>query len=176
VLVPGLHDPEDVPEAALRQAPPQGDADPDVTRPDVSDVPHPGWARGLHGWETTWADTPWKDRAVTYVIAEPCVDVKDKACIEECPVDCIYEGARSLYIQPDECVDCGACEPVCPVEAIYYEDDTPAQWKDYYRANVDFFTETTSIGSPGGASKVGPVDVDHPVVMSVPVGKNTEGH
>ncbi len=62
---------------------------------------------------------------MTYVIAEPCVDVMDKACIEECPVDCIYEGARMLYIHPDECVDCGACEPVCPVEAIYYEDDVP---------------------------------------------------
>jgi NAD-dependent dihydropyrimidine dehydrogenase PreA subunit len=60
---------------------------------------------------------------VTYVIAQPCVDVKDRGCIEECPVDCIYEGTRMLYIQPDECVDCGACEPVCPVEAIYYEDD-----------------------------------------------------
>jgi len=45
---------------------------------------------------------------VTYVIAQPCVDLKDKACIEECPVDCIYEGERSLYIHPDECVDCGA--------------------------------------------------------------------
>ncbi len=50
---------------------------------------------------------------MTYTIAEPCVDIKDKACIEECPVDCIYEGARMLYIHPDECVDCGACEPVC---------------------------------------------------------------
>ena len=49
---------------------------------------------------------------MTYVIALPCVDVKDKACIEECPVDCIYEGDRMLYIHPDECVDCGACEPV----------------------------------------------------------------
>ena len=64
---------------------------------------------------------------MTYVIAQPCVDVKDKACIEECPVDCIYEGERTLYIHPDECVDCGACEPVCPVEAIFYEDDTPEQ-------------------------------------------------
>ena len=63
---------------------------------------------------------------MTYVIAQPCVDLKDKACIEECPVDCIYEGRRSLYIHPDECVDCGACEPVCPVEAIYYEDDIPS--------------------------------------------------
>ena len=66
-----------------------------------------------------------RNDSVTYVIAEPCVDLKDKACIEECPVDCIYEGQRSLYIHPDECVDCGACEPVCPVEAIFYEDDTP---------------------------------------------------
>ena len=68
---------------------------------------------------------------MTYIIAEPCVDVLDKACIEECPVDCIYEGNRMLYIHPDECVDCGACEPVCPVEAIFYEDDVPEQWKDY---------------------------------------------
>ena len=76
---------------------------------------------------------------MTYTIAEPCVDIKDKACIEECPVDCIYEGARMLYIHPDECVDCGACEPVCPVEAIYYEDDVPDQWSGYTQINADFF-------------------------------------
>ena len=76
---------------------------------------------------------------MTYIIAQPCVDLLDKACIEECPVDCIYEGERMLYIHPDECVDCGACEPVCPVEAIFYEDDVPDQWKDYYKANVEFF-------------------------------------
>ncbi|MGH2696562.1 MAG: indolepyruvate ferredoxin oxidoreductase subunit alpha, partial [Actinomycetota bacterium] len=52
---------------------------------------------------------------MTYVIAETCIDVKDRACVDECPVDCIYEGGRMLYIQPDECVDCAACEPVCPV-------------------------------------------------------------
>ncbi len=78
---------------------------------------------------------------MTYVIALPCVDLKDKACIEECPVDCIYEGERMLYIHPDECVDCGACEPVCPVEAIYYEDDVPAEWTDYTAANAEFFNE-----------------------------------
>jgi NAD-dependent dihydropyrimidine dehydrogenase PreA subunit len=55
---------------------------------------------------------------MAYVIAEPCVDVKDKRCVEECPVDAIYEGERMSYIQPDECIDCGACEMVCPVEAI----------------------------------------------------------
>ena len=67
---------------------------------------------------------------MTYVIALPCVDIKDRACVDECPVDCIYEGERMLYIHPDECVDCGACEPVCPVEAIFYEDDTPEEWSD----------------------------------------------
>lgn len=101
---------------------------------------------------------------MTYVIAEPCVDLKDKACIEECPVDCIYEGGRMLYIQPDECVDCGACEPVCPVEAIYYEDDVPDQWKTYTEANVVFFDE---IGSPGGASKVGASEHDAPLVVAL---------
>lgn len=102
---------------------------------------------------------------MTYVIALPCVDVKDKACIAECPVDCIYEGDRMLYIHPDECVDCGACEPVCPVEAIYYEDDLPAQWADYYKANVEFFS---AVGSPGGAAKVGPIPGDHEVVAALP--------
>ena len=76
---------------------------------------------------------------MTYVIAQPCVDVKDRACVDECPVDCIYEGERSLYINAEECVDCGACEPVCPTEAIFYEDDVPDEWADYTRANIDFF-------------------------------------
>ena len=101
---------------------------------------------------------------MTYVIAQPCVDLKDKACIEECPVDCIYEGERSLYIHPDECVDCGACEPVCPVEAIYYEDDVPDQWKDYYKANVEFFDD---LGSPGGAAKLGVIPKDHPLIAAL---------
>ncbi|MFI9332994.1 ferredoxin [Kitasatospora sp. NPDC052868] len=103
---------------------------------------------------------------MTYVIAQPCVDVKDKACIEECPVDCIYEGLRSMYIHPDECVDCGACEPVCPVEAIYYEDDTPAEWREYRTANADFFEE---LGSPGGAAGQGLIGSDHPFVAGQPV-------
>lgn len=107
---------------------------------------------------------------MTYIIAEPCVDVLDKACVEECPVDCIYEGERMLYIQPDECVDCGACEPVCPVEAIFYEDDVPDEWEPYVGANVDFFDE---LGSPGGASKVGKVESDAPFIKSLPP-MNTE--
>ena len=102
---------------------------------------------------------------MTYIIAEPCIDVKDKSCIEECPVDCIYEGNRMLYIQPDECVDCGACEPVCPVEAIYYEDDVPAQWSAYTKVNTEFFVES---GSPGGAAKMGPTNTDHAEVIAAP--------
>ncbi|MGH2785403.1 MAG: ferredoxin [Actinomycetota bacterium] len=100
---------------------------------------------------------------MTYIIAEPCIDVKDKACVEECPVDCIYEGPRMLYIHPDECVDCGACEPVCPVEAIFYEDDTPDNWKEFIPINKDWFGD---IGSPGGAAKLGPVDHDDPRVAA----------
>jgi NAD-dependent dihydropyrimidine dehydrogenase PreA subunit len=106
-----------------------------------------------------------RSRPVTYVIALPCVDLKDRACIDECPVDCIYEGDRMLYIHPDECVDCGACEPVCPVEAIYYEDDVPQQWAEYYTANVEFFRE---IGSPGGAAKVGVIHDDHEIIKALP--------
>ena len=60
---------------------------------------------------------------MAYVIAEPCIDVKDRACVDECPVDCIYEGPRMLYIQPDECVDCDACVPVCPVNATWKRPD-----------------------------------------------------
>jgi NAD-dependent dihydropyrimidine dehydrogenase PreA subunit len=118
-------------------------------------------------------DPPAKSRSesVTYVIAQPCVDLKDLACVEECPVDCIYEGKRMLYIHPDECVDCGACEPVCPVEAIFYEDDTPEEWKEYYNANVDFFSD---LGSPGGAAKLGLIDKDHPLIESLPPQEHDE--
>lgn len=102
---------------------------------------------------------------MTYVITLPCVDVKDKACIEECPVDCIYEGDRMMYIHPDECVDCGACEPVCPTEAIYYEDDVPGDMQQFKQLNADFFTV---LGSPGGAAKTGKTSNDPDYVASLP--------
>lgn len=110
---------------------------------------------------------------MTYVIAEPCIDVMDRSCVEECPVDCIYEGGRSLYIQPDECVDCGACEPVCPVEAIFYEDDVPDEWAGYVEDNEAFFTMVLPgvaepVGSPGGAGKFGATGVDTPTVEQFP--------
>jgi NAD-dependent dihydropyrimidine dehydrogenase PreA subunit len=108
-----------------------------------------------------------------YVIAEPCIDVVDRACVDECPVDCIYEGERALYIHPDECIDCGACEPVCPVEAIFYEDDLPEKWADYHSDNVRFFSDplpgrVAPLGSPGGAAKVGALGVDTALVSGHP--------
>jgi ferredoxin len=74
-----------------------------------------------------------------HIIAEPCVGVKDKACVAVCPVDCIYEGDDMLYIHPDECIDCALCVPECPVDAIFMEEDTPEQWKGYIQINADFF-------------------------------------
>ena len=80
---------------------------------------------------------------MTYIIAEPCVDVRDKACVEVCPVDCIHpadgEGEPILYIDPDECIDCGACEPECPVEAIFAEEDLPEEWSKYTEINAKYF-------------------------------------
>jgi NAD-dependent dihydropyrimidine dehydrogenase PreA subunit len=75
---------------------------------------------------------------MTYVIAEPCIDVQDRACVSVCPVACIHfeQGKdRKLYIDPQECIDCGACEPVCPVEAISAEFDLPYKWRKY--ADID---------------------------------------
>jgi NAD-dependent dihydropyrimidine dehydrogenase PreA subunit len=80
---------------------------------------------------------------MTYIIAEPCIDVKDKSCVDVCPVDCIHptdgEGEPMLYIDPDECIDCGACEPECPVEAIFAEEDLPEEWSRFTEINAKYF-------------------------------------
>lgn len=84
---------------------------------------------------------------MTYIIAEPCINVKDTACVDVCPVDCIhprkdetgFSEAVQLYINPDECIDCGACEPVCPVTAIFPEEEVPEQWKQYIQINYDYW-------------------------------------
>jgi ferredoxin len=73
---------------------------------------------------------------VTYVIAEPCIDVKDRSCVDVCPVDCIHETGRMLVIDPQECIDCGACEPECPVEAIFPEDALPEKWIPFTTINA----------------------------------------
>ena len=78
---------------------------------------------------------------MTYIIAEPCVSVKDRACCDVCPVDCIYTTDEDdmFYINPDECIDCAACEPVCPVTAIFAEDVVPGEWAAFTPMNYDYF-------------------------------------
>ncbi len=88
---------------------------------------------------------------MTYIIAEPCIGEKDRSCVDVCPVDCIHDdvhtdgveedasGDRILYIDPDECIDCGACEPECPVTAIFTDDDTPVEWHSYIEKNKAYF-------------------------------------
>jgi ferredoxin len=78
---------------------------------------------------------------MAFVIAEPCIGVKDKACIDVCPMDCIHGGEQDpmLYIDPDECIDCDGCVPVCPVEAIFPADKIPDKWKHYVEINADYF-------------------------------------
>ena len=71
-----------------------------------------------------------------YVITEACIDTKDKACVDVCPVDCIYEGEQQLFIHPDECIDCGACEPECPTTAIFEESELPTKWAVYKDLNA----------------------------------------
>ena len=85
---------------------------------------------------------------MTYIIAEPCINVKDTACVDVCPVDCIhptkneaeeFAKEQKLYIDPEECIDCGACEPVCPVEAIFEEAAAPDKWKHFVQIDADWF-------------------------------------
>ena len=73
---------------------------------------------------------------MTYVIGEPCIDIKDRSCVDVCPVYCIHEASRILVIDPEECIDCGACEPECPVEAIFPEDMLPEKWGEFTPINA----------------------------------------
>ena len=110
---------------------------------------------------------------MTYVITSACVDVKHKACAAECPVDCIYEGDRTMYINAEECVDCGACKLLCEVDAIFYEDDLPESERKFLADNSAFFAEVlpgrdAPLGAPGGSAALGPVGVDTPMVAALP--------
>jgi len=85
--------------------------------------------------------------AVTYVIAEPCIGLKDYSCVEVCPVDCIhpttdepdYEQVDQLFIDPEECIDCDACVEACPVDAIFAEDQLPEEWQGFTELNAAYF-------------------------------------
>jgi NAD-dependent dihydropyrimidine dehydrogenase PreA subunit len=107
---------------------------------------------------------------MTYVITTACIDVKDGACVKCCPVDCIYTGGRTLYIHPDECIDCGVCESACPTQAIYEDRKLPQALLPFLAINREFFEpQVSGLGSPGGASDVGASTCDHPVIAAWPV-------
>ena len=84
---------------------------------------------------------------MAFVITEPCIGSKDAACVDVCPVDCIhptreeadFESAEHLHINPAECIDCGACEPVCPTGAIFEEGAVPEAWTRFVAINADYF-------------------------------------
>lgn len=80
---------------------------------------------------------------MSYVIAEPCVDVKDGSCVEVCPADCIEttEGRNQYYIDPDRCIDCDLCVTVCPVNAIFKRESLPADWHHFSDLNKDFYAD-----------------------------------
>lgn len=79
---------------------------------------------------------------MTYVITEPCIGEKNASCVDVCPVDCIRarEEDEQYYIDPRVCIDCGACQPVCPVKAIYALPAVPARWRAFIKINADHFT------------------------------------
>src|SRR5438552_15257800 len=87
---------------------------------------------------------------MTYVIAEPCVNTKDTACVEVCPADCIhpkkdeaeFEAEPKLYIDPETCIDCGACVPVCPGQAILPQEEVPEKWAPYTPRGQDWYAKS----------------------------------
>jgi NAD-dependent dihydropyrimidine dehydrogenase PreA subunit len=108
---------------------------------------------------------------VPYVIGSACIDVNDKACVDVCPVDCIYEGERKSYINPRECIDCGACVDVCPVQAIAMDRRVAPDEEAFVADGRDFFEKVLEgrsepLGAPGGASGVGALHVDTPFVAA----------
>ncbi|WP_331765900.1 ferredoxin family protein [Embleya sp. NBC_00896] len=78
---------------------------------------------------------------MTYVVTEPCIKCRNTECVAVCPADCFHVGGNMLVINPDGCIDCGACEPVCPTSAIYAEDDVPKKWAEYTTVNSTYAAE-----------------------------------
>lgn len=100
-----------------------------------------------------------------YVITDACLDIMDRTCVDQCPVDCILQGERMLYINPDDCIDCGACEPVCPQGAIHLEAAIPDLLAEYSRINAEFYSSSEYGPAGEGGRDVG---VDHPIIAALP--------
>jgi len=82
---------------------------------------------------------------MAHVVAEPCFRCQRMACVAVCPVDCFYEGEQMLYIHPGECIDCEACVPACPMEAIYHEANLPAEWRPFRDLNATMALQSVRI-------------------------------
>jgi NAD-dependent dihydropyrimidine dehydrogenase PreA subunit len=108
---------------------------------------------------------------MVFVITQPCIDTRDQSCVAVCPVDCIYVGERMLYVHPDECIDCGACEAECPVEAIVPEASVPEEMQAFVAINRDMFDGLET----DGAASFGPFGRDHPLVKRHPVASSPPG-
>jgi len=93
---------------------------------------------------------------MTYVVTESCIKCKYTDCVEVCPVDCFHEGPNFLAIDPEECIDCTLCEPECPVDAIYSEDDVPEDQRDFLEINERLAQQWPVIN----AQKDAPADAD----------------
>ena len=130
-------------EAVVLLPPPQPKAAARVvtTAPASAKATHPG--RPITGLRLIFAIIV----RLAYIICEPCVGTKDSACVDVCPVDCIhprkdepgFAAAEMLYIHLDECIDCGACVPACPVEAIFSLDETPHKWSGFIGKNRGYY-------------------------------------
>jgi ferredoxin len=82
----------------------------------------------------------WIERkapTMAHIVTQPCFGCRYTDCVVVCPVECFYEGEKMLYIHPDECIDCEACVPECPVEAIFHQDNVPEEWTSYVELNAE---------------------------------------
>jgi ferredoxin len=102
------------------------------------------------------ASCEFERRFMTYVVTESCVKCKYTDCVDVCPVDCFREGPNMLVIDPDECIDCTLCVAECPVEAIFAEDDVPAEQKEFIAMNA----ELSKVWKPLVERKPAPPDAD----------------
>lgn len=97
---------------------------------------------------------------MAYVITGGCVDIMDRLCMEQCPVDAIHAGSRMAYINPEECIDCGACVPACPQAAVFLESTVPADQATYVKINTEFFEQDCDFDEEGPHP-------DHPYVVAL---------